>query len=212
MAAAAEAELTPVDQEGKLACQKTLWAAAERLQKIMDEDARWSLDFQLKTEKHFEEVAARQKEVLETQRVAAVYQAKLAAEYATPHFRYRPALLRLIDKSWMAILGAIEDLDNSLYGVGETAELALEAFDSAFKGELHPATVEWLKQREQNLETGAVDAPMPKVKKNELDQSGNRDIEESPSGGLQHPEHSDEAGEDLGFSGEQNPPTEPPAR
>jgi hypothetical protein len=204
-------ELTPMDSEAKLACQKTVWSASERLQKILDDDDRWSLEFQKKTEKHFEEVAARQKEVLETQRLAAAQQIELTKEFSSPHFRYKPALCKMLDGNWLAILGDVDDINNSLIGVGPTAQIALDAFDNAFIGVLHPATQEWLRQREKNLETGGLDAPFPKVKNNELDQTGNRAVNEPPAGGIQQSGNSDEAGENSGCGGEQNPPFEPPA-
>lgn len=205
-----EPELTPVDSEAKIECQKTMWAAADRLQKILADDNRWSLDFQIKTEKHFEEVAARQKEVLETQRLAAIQQLEASREITTPHFRYKPALCRMTDGNWLAFLGDIEDLANSIQGVGPTPQVAIDAFDAAFAGVTHPATLEWLAQREKNLETGGTDAPFPKAEHNELDNERNRDTNEAPSGGTQPSGDSGQAGEDSGFGGAQNPPTEPP--
>lgn len=199
--------LTPAETETKIECENTLRAAANRIQKIMDDDDRWSLEFQKRTEKHFEDIAQRQRDVLDMQRKSAEEHLLATQEVSSPHFRYKPALCRLLDGNWLAYLGDINDLEHALVGVGPTAQIALEAFDGAFRGVLHPATQEWLIKREQNLETGAEDAPYPKT--HELDQNANRHLDEPPAGGLQQPGDSHQDGQEPGCGGEQNPPTEP---
>lgn len=144
----------PKCPEAHIALENTLRTACDRLEKILQDESRWSTKFQEETETHFREAAQLSKETLTHQRNAA-------HEITTPHFRYRPTLLRLTDGSWCAFLGNIEQMDQGIIGIGVTAQDAIDAFDDSFVGITNPKVLEWLSKRQYNLETNQTDEPFP---------------------------------------------------
>lgn len=143
-----EAETRPLKMtEGQIALEKTLWAACDRMEKILGEDARWSDEFQRKVEKDYDELHKLQMEAIEKQRAAA-------AEVTSPHFRYRPDLKRLRDGRWLAILGDDQHLEFAIYGIGNSAQLALEEFDSVFLRGVPASVLRWAANREAAFEAG----------------------------------------------------------
>lgn len=169
---------TPRIPEALIAVENTLQNACERLDEIIKDHDRWDLSFQLEVERKYKAAQALQMEVLKNQN-------KVAIEVISPHFRYRPTILRGVDGSWVAFLGNMDEMDQGVLGVGETAQDAMEAFDDAFRGVTNPKVLAWLEQREQNAETGALDAPFPRNKNiNEhLDPGTNQDPSSTSSGG-----------------------------
>lgn len=133
--------------EGQVAVENTLRAACERMEKILNDDARWSDDFQRKIEKEYDDLHAQQMATIAAQRAAA-------AELTTPHFRYRPDLHRLRDGRWMAILGDTEKLEFAIYGIGESAQQAVEEFDCAFLKGVPLSVLQWADKREADIEAG----------------------------------------------------------
>lgn len=177
--------------EGVIAVENTLRETCERIETILKDNRRWSTEFQDKIEREYDAAYKLQCEVLNAQRAGA-------EEVLAPHFRYRPTLFRLVDGSWCAFLGDINHMDQGIVGVGNTPQLAIEAFDDAFCGISNPEVIAWCKAREKNLEAGINDeAPFPKTETQEqnnetpLDTDGNGKTED-PSEGK---DTSDEGGE-----------------
>ena len=98
------------------------------MQKIMNEDARWNDDFQRKVEKDYNDLHDLQMDAIAKQKAAA-------DEVTSPHFRYRPELHRMRDGRWMALIGDTDHLEFAIYGIGTSAQQALEEFDSVFERE-----------------------------------------------------------------------------
>lgn len=168
--------------EGQVAVENTLRAACERMEKILNDDARWSDSFQRKIEKEYDDLHAVQMSAVAAQQAAA-------AELVTPHFRYRPDLKRLRDGRWMALLGDESHLEFAIYGIGETAQQAIEEFDSVFLQGVPLSVAQWAAKREADIEAGRpAITPFPNSEQTheknndieKLDDSGN-DTSGSPS-------------------------------
>lgn len=163
--------------EGQIALEKTLWSACERMQNLLDDSARWDNSFQEKVEQEYDKLTKLQTDTLTAQRAAA-------QEITTPHFRYRPALMRLVDGGWMAIIGDVDHLEFAVYGVGKTVQAAIEDFDEVFLRGVPKSVMAWCNRREENFETGKpTDEPYPNKEKinhddGNLDDSG---TEQSPT-------------------------------
>lgn len=147
-------KLSPECPEARIALENTMTAACARLDKILAEESRWDMQFQLEVEKNYAHAQEQQRQLAAQQYAAAI-------EITSPHFRYRPTLFRMKDGSWCAFLGDINFMDSGVVGVGKSAQDAVEAFDDAFKGVTNQKVLAWVKQREHNLETGGVDLPFP---------------------------------------------------
>jgi hypothetical protein len=176
-----DSQTAPVDSEAKIEIENTIRGACERLQKLMADDNRWSTAFIDRVEKNFEEATRLQLESLEAQRAGAM-------EVISPHFRYRPTLLRMVDGNFCAFLGDIDHMEDGIVGVGPTPAAAIEAFDDAFRGVTNPGVLAWLKEREQTLEEGTTqETPFPTKENNEstrnMDGGGNGETEDAESSG-----------------------------
>lgn len=175
-------KLTPCETEARISIENTVRATCERMEAILKEESRWSMEFQVEAERKFTEAQNLNNELLAKQRDAA-------AEISSPHFRYRPTLLRLIDGSWGAFLGDIERMDQGVIGVGKTPQDAIEAFDDAWKGITNAKVLAWAKERESNLENGEDTKPFPQIKNENtetaVDPRKSEKTEDPPSGGAE---------------------------
>jgi hypothetical protein len=140
--------------EGELALEKTLWAACSRMEKILDDDARWDDTFQRKVEKEYDELHKLQMDAIEQQKRAA-------AEVVSPHFRYRPDLKRLRNGQWMAILGNDDQLEFAIYGIGDSAQQAMEEFDMVFNKGVPASVFQFALKREAALNNGTEHPTFP---------------------------------------------------
>ena len=158
--------------EGQVALEKTLWNACERMNSLLQDTARWDNSFQDKVEKEYNELHALQIETMKAQHAAA-------AEIIKPHFQYRPALMRTVNGGWMAILGDVDHLEFAVYGIGETAQAALEDFDAVFLNGVPPSVLDYCQKRVKALEAGEPVPPFPNTEKthepsdDNLDETGN---------------------------------------
>jgi hypothetical protein len=142
----------PKNSEARIALENTLIKACDRLDKILEDDRRWSLEYQMNLEAEFHKSHAQNLNLLESQATAA-------AEVASPHFQYRPRIAKSQDGTvWMAILGDENDISRCIIGLGRTPEEALAEFDKKFQGkELSPEVDAFLKQRQENYGQETVD-------------------------------------------------------
>lgn len=157
-----EAENIPgskaISGEAKAAAEVTLMAACAQLDRILEDERRWGIDYQLSLEKLFNtnsalarELAEKQKALLESELSRAKAQERAAREAASPHFQYRPSLIKLTDGTWAAFLGDLSNLDNSIAGVGASPTEALASFDLAFGEPMTEATLQILQRRKREL-------------------------------------------------------------
>lgn len=147
-----------IDGEAALAAQTTFINVCDRLDKIVADESRWSLDAQKTLEASAAEVYEHHKALLREQIIAT-------RTLSSPHNRYRPTLYKLKDGTYAAILGDINDLENAITAVGDSPLAAMLAWDMIFEGKLDPKLFEWLQQREAALESGEPTPPMPKTPK-----------------------------------------------
>ena len=135
----------------KAAMETTAVKVCDRLNEIIEDSKRWgSGDFE-----------AIEKSVSEYYQAAAeltTAQAELQKEVQTPHFRYRPVLIRLEHDIWVAVVGSTI---RGLVGIGATPAEAIQSFDQVFTGEIPPPIMAWLEAHEAAIRAGIASPPFP---------------------------------------------------
>lgn len=133
----------PGREEAHIAAENTLMTACDRIDQIIKDDKRWGLEFQTRLEALFEkntkiaqEVAEKQKKLIEEATAREGLQKEAAIREGKPHVRFRPALFSMPDHTWVAYLGDPADLSSGIMGSGPSPAAALESFDLAFAGQL----------------------------------------------------------------------------
>lgn len=144
-----------LDGGSAAAAQATFINTCDRLDKILADESRWSMEIQKSLEASLSEVYEIHKKLLTEQREAI-------RTLNAPHSRFKPTLYALTDGNYAAILGDIKDLDNAIAAVGQSPAAALIAWDMIFRGEIPADLFNWLKAREAALEAGQTPPPMPK--------------------------------------------------
>lgn len=147
-----------IDGEASMAAQVTFIKVCDRLDKLVEENDRWTFDVQRTLESDLTNLYQHHTALLKEQIIAT-------KAINLPHNRYRPTLYALKDGNYAAILGSLDDLDNAIAAVGDSPAAALQAFDMLFNGQIPPGLFDWLKQREAALDAGTTPPPMPKRKK-----------------------------------------------
>jgi hypothetical protein len=147
-----------IDGEAAMAAQVTFIKVCDRLDKLVEENDRWTFDVQRTLETDLSNLYQHHTTLIKEQIIAT-------KAINLPHNRFRPTLYALKDGNYAAVLGSIDDLDNAIAAVGDSPAAALHAWDMLFKGELPPGLFDWLKQREAALDSGKTPPPMPKTKK-----------------------------------------------
>lgn len=161
--------------EGQIALENTLRAACERMEKLLNDDSRWDDTFQRRVEKEYDELHKLQMEMIDGQRAAA-------AEVTSPHFRYRPELQRLRNGQWMAILGDPAQLEFAIYGIGDSAQQAMEEFDHVFRKGVPKSLAIWLERRAADITAGQETEPFPNQEQNKHTDEQNTDEQMDGSG------------------------------
>jgi len=165
-----------LDGGTKIAVQNTLIGLCERIDSILADAQRWTLDEAQKLETQLGDLYTEHANVLRAQQEQLAYMGK-------PHVRHGPALFRLADGGWGAILGSLNDLDNSIVGVGGSPAQALEAFDEMFNGRIPSHLQAWIAVREEALKNNLTP---PNYEKTKLDPGTSRDSK-APEGGKSQP-------------------------
>jgi len=137
-----DSKYTPQNSEARIALENTLIKACDRLDKILIDDRRWSIEYQMNLEDEFKKSHELNKSFLESQ-------CKVSEEISSPHFQHKPTLAKSQDgQLWFAILGDKKDLANSIVGIGRTPDEALQEFDKNFQGQKNsPEVIALLKKR-----------------------------------------------------------------
>jgi hypothetical protein len=143
--------------EALVAAENTFINVLERLDAIVKDERRWSSSFQDKIEADYQAAYAENIAYLEAQK-------KAAQELASPHQQLRPDLVRLQDGSWCCLKGDPKS-PGSIIGVGPSPELAVQAFDDAFRGVISPYTQAWLDKHGVEAEESQNEKPQQKPRK-----------------------------------------------
>lgn len=178
---------SPKNSEARIALENTLIKACDRLDKILGDDQRWSIDYQKGLEDEFKRSHSENLKFLESQRRAS-------EEISSPHFQWKPTLMKSQDgKLFSAFLGEPEN--PYVIGIGRSLEEALEEFDKDFCGkQKSPEVIAFLKARvaeQQMYEQKTLDAG----RSNDAGQSsGEENLDEGDRASAQQ---NDELGEGI---------------
>ena len=171
----------PTPGESRLAAETTLIKACSRIDSILDDPSRWGTDYQTALEAMFvenskatREVAEAHKKALQSDVEKSEAQKRAALEVQSPHFIYRPSLVRDNDGQWIAFLGDLENLDDGVVGLGKDPAAASRAFDLAFTGLLTEEQQATVKLHIRKLNEN-----------NTVDPSGSQPTHGAPEGGTQ---------------------------
>lgn len=140
-----------LDGEARIAVEVSIMKACSRLDEILGENDRWSLDQNRTMETVFLKLHEKHLEFVEAQLVST-------RAIASPAYLYRPTLYPVDGVGWAAILGDPVNLRACVVGTGATPAEAYAAFDKAFSEKPStPAT--------QEVTVGAEPIPEPPIKK-----------------------------------------------
>lgn len=117
----------PEKTEGWVAAENLFIKTCSAIEKIVDDAQRFDFSFQQKIEEDYKTAMQLNLEYIKANRDAAV-------EAASPHAVCNPALVRLQNGDYAAVLGNPASAADSLVGTGRSPREALEAFDIAFNG------------------------------------------------------------------------------
>jgi len=134
---------TELDGGCKSSAEAIFIKVCDKLDDILSDTDRWNFNVQETLENKLEKMYDQNLEFL-------LEQTKAARQVNTPHFCYKPTLLKLpVTGEWIAYIGSLEDVEHSIVGIGNTPANALESFDSLFKGEPLPEhLLAWLAERD----------------------------------------------------------------
>lgn len=131
----------PNDGGVRASVETTLMNLCARLDTMLAEPGRWDMNTQANLESNLNACYKQNTEMLAAQ--TAAY-----AEINSPHYRLKPAIIKLGPKEWLAFCGDATNLDNALVGMGDCPQKAIEAFDAIFKGEVPEHLKNFLAARE----------------------------------------------------------------
>jgi hypothetical protein len=145
---------TSLDGGAHTAAVNTFVNVCSKLDEIVSCKDRFGFDYQTLLERqmfeHFKQNTLFVREQTEAVR-----------ELNTPHSRYRPNIIKMLDGNWAVILGNVADLDNAIVGIGITPQQAIESFDGMFTGNLPQHLIDYLKTREDAINKEIPSPPYP---------------------------------------------------
>lgn len=121
-----DTDLPAIDGGAMMATEVTLVGIMDRLDRIVKDEGRWTVD-------GLKDLENATKDALAAQTVAALQAAQTQAFLRSPHIRTAPVLVRLPDGAFAAVLGDPSD-PASIIGTGASPAAALENFDEIFCG------------------------------------------------------------------------------
>lgn len=131
-----------LDGGSKSAAEMTFVECCNRLTGMIRDESRWDLMLQKALAMQAVKLNQAHIEMLEIQK-------KAVSGLATPSYKHKPTLIRLTDGYYCAYLG--ENPEDSLCGIGRTAEEAFAAFDQVFVGQVPESMIQYLLAQEQKL-------------------------------------------------------------
>lgn len=135
-------EVKPIDGGVKCAVEATLIGVCDRIDKLMADDSRWSMDFQNTLEAQLSMLYKTHQDYMTESRDAV-------RKAGAPQARLSPRLLRLESGTWIAFIGDPQG-ENSAIGMGNCVQDALDNFDKVIEGKPAGFIEQWLKNYEQN--------------------------------------------------------------
>lgn len=126
------------------AAEMTFIECCNALTDIIRDKSRWSLEVTKVLELQAVKINQTHIEVLQAQK-------RSIEAFNTPSYRFKPSLVRLQDGMYCAYLGDLENPEQSLVGIGKTADEAFRAFDMLFFGQVPNAMVDYLLAHEEKL-------------------------------------------------------------
>lgn len=150
------------DGGARMAVENSVVKICDRLDSILQDKERWSMDAQQTLEGSLTEAYKQNAEASKAQAAAYV-------DSISPHRQYEPKLMKLPNGDWVAYLGDLCDLNNAILGMGASPAQAIAAFDGMFSGHIPDSLVKYLAERETQQN-----------EKQNVDQSGNQPTEETP--------------------------------
>jgi hypothetical protein len=194
-----------MDGGTKSAVQSSLITACNRLDEIMKDNSRWGMNKHNELEKQLSNLYHEHTRVLKMQQQQIEYLSR-------PHARHNPQLGRMRDGSWIAVLGDINDIDNSIVGIGESPAKALEAFDEMFNSGVPAHLLAWIMLREAALKNNQTPPTKKEYdEKQTMDPNGPISTSGPKEAGLDPRGDSDETGPEPDGSGpEMRPPSDGP--
>lgn len=193
------ATVSRIDGGAQMAMETTIVNICDRLDSIVTDQGRWSMEATNNLERHLAMLYTEHAKTLKLQQQQLYYMAR-------PSSRHNPAMLRLRDGSWLAILGRIEDIDNAIVGIGGSPEQALEAFDEMFKGKIPSHLEAWMAVRDEAIQNN-LQPPTKEQYDQAMDQRRNQSPDKPPGTGQQLRSDSDDAGPDSEGSGDESGPS-----
>lgn len=140
------------------AAESALIKCCARLEDILDDKDRWSMQSQDTLEKSLEAAYAAQ---------IGFYneQTSLTKLMQTPHHLYKPDLAPTSDGRYIAFAGRLDKLDISIYGIGDSPSAAMAAFDEVFNGRIPEDMLHYLAMRAAAIEAGEPRPELPQQNK-----------------------------------------------
>lgn len=149
-----ETEGGKTDGGATMAVEASIITACNRIDEMISEGSRWSVDLLDKLETQMLGLYEQQQKMFEAQ-------TRLSDEVAAPHSAARPQLLRLQDGNWAALVGD-PNTASCIIGVGPNPADALKNFDEVFHGGTANLPKAFLEKYENQLGASTIGAPEPK--------------------------------------------------
>lgn len=124
-----------IDGGARMAAEATLIKACSRLDAVLEDKERWSMQIQNVMELQIVKMLSEQ---------ISFYQAQTLASrtLVLPHIQHHPSLARSEGGTWVAFIGPINK--PTVFGIGATPELAMIDFDASFRGEVTESQLKYL--------------------------------------------------------------------
>jgi len=192
-----------MDESTKFSVQTTMIKLCNRLDMVMDDNDRWSMKSTGELEKHLSNLYSEHARTLKLQQQQLYYLNR-------PHVRHSPSLYRLVDGSWLAILGNLDDINNAVVGVGGSPAQALEAFDDMFNGKIPTHLQPWMEVREEAIKNNLQPPTKEQYDKQKMDDRRSRGTDKNEGGGIQPGNDSGGSRPDQESGGDQTGPSPDP--
>lgn len=165
-----------LDGGAKMAAEQTLIKACNRMDSILDAPSAWETTGYDGLINQLNAIYIAHREVLKLQ-------SESVKALDRPSRRYSPTLVKLAPGQWIAVLGQLTDLDNSIIGIGDSPETALAEFDNSFKGIASKEVLTWAASYADAIEAGTTPPQHPSLSKTQNEASlslDNRTNQPSP--------------------------------
>lgn len=123
-------EVSRLAGEARLALEASLLKTCARIDKLVDDDSRWSIDRLLDIERKLDETLATQNSFFASQKAAAD-DTRRPSRFLSPELIKTP-------QGWVAFFGDVSNDTSLITGIGESPAEAMASFDEAYYHKLTP--------------------------------------------------------------------------